>query len=81
MNIGLNDPSKVSIPNWDPTPESYPYTGRGFTGSKEVVLPEYYHTPRQFEDGDILDIKDATTGEKQMSFIFDGDIMEWIPRK
>ncbi|WP_260286489.1 ribonuclease YeeF family protein [Peribacillus aracenensis] len=77
----LNDPSKVSIPNWDPTPESYPYTGRGFTGSKEVVLPEYYHTPRQFEDGDILDIKDATTGEQHMSFIFDGDIMEWLPRK
>lgn len=34
-----NDVSKISIPGWAPKLEDYPYTGKGFTDSTDIVLP------------------------------------------
>ncbi|WEG18946.1 LXG domain-containing protein [Alkalihalophilus pseudofirmus] len=77
----LNDNSKVEIPNWNTSPENYPYTGRGFTGSENVVLPEYFHGTRNFQDGDLMKIKSSNTGDTSTTLIYDGDLNSWIPRK
>ncbi|MEH6946107.1 T7SS effector LXG polymorphic toxin [Bacillus sp. JJ634] len=74
----LNDSSKISIPDWEAKPDSYPYTGRGFTGSKEVVLPEYYQSERSFVKGDILKIVDAKNGELALTFIYDNKLKTWM---
>ena len=66
----IEDTGKLSIPDWDPSPDSYPYTGRGFTGSRKVVLPEYYQQSRDFIKGDILKIVDSKTGESVAKFAY-----------
>lgn len=71
------EPEQLSIPRWEPKPDSYPYTGRGFTGSREVVLPEYYQQARKFVDGDLLIIRDSKTGEPVFKFIFDEEV-GWV---
>jgi hypothetical protein len=73
----LSEPSQLTIPRWEPEPDSYPYTGRGFTGSKEIVLPEYYQQERPFVHGDKLKIIDANTGEVTTTFIYDKKL-KWI---
>jgi hypothetical protein len=63
------DPSLLSTPNWNATPENYPFTGRGFTGSKTEIIPEYYQEPKPFEDGDILFVKN-NKGEVFAELVF-----------
>ncbi len=46
-----------------PTPGNYPYTGRGFTGSRNIVLPEWKQAEREYIHGDLLNICDAKTGK------------------
>ncbi|MFK9092122.1 hypothetical protein [Bacillus salipaludis] len=77
----INDPKQLSIPTWDPTPDNYPFTGRGFTGSSEIILPEYYQAAKDFGDGDLLKIIDAKNGDVTTQFIFDADLKSWIPLK
>ncbi|GGA16662.1 ribonuclease YeeF family protein [Psychrobacillus lasiicapitis] len=74
----ISEPNQLSIPRWDPQPDSYPYTGRGFTGSKEIVLPEYYQEARKFVEGDMFYIRDSKVGEPVLKFIFDGDTNTWV---
>lgn len=81
IEYNLSDPSQLSIPRWEPEPESYPYTGRGFTGSKEIILPEYYQEARKFVDGDMMYIRDSQTGEPVMNLIFDEDLQTWVKLK
>lgn len=50
----LEDADSVRVPTDFPTAENVPYTGRGFTGSKNIVLPELVHNNRNFITGDIL---------------------------
>ena len=66
-----NDVSKISIPDWAPKLDDYPYTGKGFTGSVDVVLPEYFQETRKFMNGDILNIIDADTGKIISKFKYD----------
>lgn len=66
-----SDTSKISIPDWAPTPDDYPYTGKGFTGSIDVVLPEYFQDTRKFIDGDILNIIDSESGKVISKFKYD----------
>ena len=74
-----NDVSKISIPDWAPKPDDYPYTGKGFTGSVDVVLPEYFQETRKFMNGDILNIIDADTGKIISKFKYDVKIwMDWF---
>ncbi|KUH41006.1 hypothetical protein M2E15_4521 [Bacillus mycoides] len=59
-----NDPSKLMIPRWEANADNYPFTARGFTGSKNIVLPEFSYErgyTRAFQDGDILNIIDSET--------------------
>ncbi|WP_244971202.1 hypothetical protein [Vallitalea guaymasensis] len=76
----VGDSNKLSIPNWEPTVDNYPFTGKGFTGSKNIVLPEYYQDPRDFVNGDIFKIVDSKTGAVTQQFIFDEKI-KWIELK
>lgn len=74
-----NDISKISIPDWAPKLDDYPYTGKGFTGSVDVVLPEYFQDTRKFVDGDIIKIIDSNTGKVVQQFIYDMDTdMKWV---
>lgn len=50
----------------------------GFTRSKEIVLPEYYHEEREFEEGDLMQIRDSKTGKPVFKFIYDGDVRSWV---
>ncbi|MBS5308883.1 MAG: hypothetical protein KIC81_03485 [Clostridium sp.] len=74
-----NDANKISIPDWEPKIDDYPYTGKGFTGSKDVVLPEYFQKTREFSDGDIFNIIDSNTGKIVEQFIYDMDTdIKWV---
>ena len=61
LEYKANDVSKISITDWAPKLDDYPYTGKGFTGSVDVVLPEYFQDTRKFMDGDIFNIIDSDT--------------------
>lgn len=59
----LDDIEGIKIPTDFLTEENILYAGRGFTGSKNIILPELVQDMRPFIDGDILGICDAKTGE------------------
>lgn len=80
LEYKVNDVDKISIPNWKPKPDDYPYTGRAFTGSTIVVLPEYYQSVREFVSGDKLKILDSTTGDIVQQFIYDKKL-GWLELK
>ena len=51
--------------------DSNPFTGRGFTGTDRMVLPEYrLLKERNFETGDVFSIYNSQTGEKIKQFIY-----------
>lgn len=58
----LDDADGIKVPEDFPIEANAPYTGHGFTGSKNIVLPELVQDTRPFVDGDILSIYDAETG-------------------
>ena len=60
-----------------PTIDNAPYTGSGFTGSKNIVLPELVQDVRSFIDGDILGIYNSATGELIQQMVYDSDL-GWI---
>ena len=76
----VNDVDKISIPDWKPKLDDYPYTGKAFTGSTDVVLPEYYQSVRKFMNGDKFKILDSKTGEIVQQFIYDKNL-GWLQLK
>ncbi|KMN45673.1 hypothetical protein VK90_07565 [Bacillus sp. LK2] len=75
-----NDPSKLTIPRWEANADNYPFTARGFTGSKNIALPEFSYErgyARAFQDGDILNIIDSETGNVATKFEFNKKI-GWV---
>ena len=70
----LEDADSVKVPTDVPTAENAPYTGRGFTGSKNIVLPELVQDTRPFVEGDILGIYDAKTGTLTQQLVYDSDL-------
>lgn len=75
----VNDIDKISIPNWKPKAGDYPYIGKAFTGSADIVLPEYFQDMRKFMDGDIIKIIDGNTGKIVQQFIYDMDTdIKWV---
>lgn len=70
----LEDADSVKVPTDFLTAENIPYTGRGFTGSKNIVLPELVQNNRAFIDGDIFGIYDSKTGELTQQFVYDSDL-------
>ncbi|WP_455717617.1 pre-toxin TG domain-containing protein [Anaerosporobacter sp.] len=74
----LEDADEVKVPTDFPTAENAPYTGRGFTGSKNIVLPELVQENRKFITGDTLSIHDSVTGNTISQFIYDKKLGIWI---
>ena len=74
----LDDASTVSIANSPPTGNDVPYTGRGFTASENIVLPEYIQAERPFKPGDVFTIYDAATGNPISEFQYVKN-EGWIP--
>ena len=74
----LDKSSDVIFPEEVPTSENYPYTGKGFTGSRNIVLPELKQTERNYVNGNMLIIHDAKTGEITELFEFSEWINGWI---
>ncbi|WFR59090.1 hypothetical protein QA584_08390 [Anaerocolumna sp. AGMB13025] len=73
----LEDADTIKVPTDFPTVENAPYTGRGFTGSKNIVLPELVQDNRSFIDGDILGVYDSETGTLTQQFVYDSDF-GWV---
>lgn len=73
----LEDADAIKVPTDFPIAENAPYTGRGFTGSKDIVLPELVQDNRSFIDGDVLGIYDSKTGTLTQQFVFDSDF-GWV---
>jgi len=67
----LKENDIVKIPPDIATKANAPYTGRGFTGSKNIVLPELVQEQRNFVKGDILSIYDSKSGNVKQQFVFD----------
>lgn len=74
----LEDADSVKVPTVIPTAENVPYTGRGFTGSKNIVLPEFVQDNRKFITGDILSVNDSATGKTILQFIYDKKTGGWV---
>lgn len=70
----LDDVDGIKVPTDFPTAENASYTGHGFTGSKNIVLPELIQDTRPFIDGDILGIYDAKTGALTQQFVYDSEL-------
>ncbi len=70
----LNETDGINIPTDFPIEANAPYTGRGFTGSKNIVLPELVQNMRPFVDGDVMGIYDAKTGVLRQQFVYDSDL-------
>ena len=72
-----NGKTDIVIPRSAPTAADYPYTGKGFTASKNVILPEWKMQNQEFVEDDILQIIDSKTGDIIETYIFDG-VGSWV---
>lgn len=54
----------------DATTDNFPYTGKGFTASKNVVLPEWEQTYQNFREDDVLEIIDSKTGDILEKYVY-----------
>lgn len=53
--------NKIQVPRYPATVENYPYTARGFTASRKVILPEWELMENcVFEEGDIFEVYDRS---------------------
>ena len=63
ISFFLDEADKIDIPFGELDNASYPFTGRGFTGSKNIILPEYkLIEERNFMDGDLITIFESKSG-------------------
>ena len=75
----LKDADSVKIPTDLATVDNAPYTARGFTGSKNIVLPELIQDQRNFINGDLLSICDSKTGNVIQQLVYDKKL-GWIDK-
>lgn len=76
--------TEISIPRYEPTADSYPYIGKGFTVSKNVILPEWKQAYQDFREDDLLEVIDSKTGqtlEPYKKTVIDTDILPLIKVK
>ena len=82
ISFDLDYGGQLKIPFEEASPDNYPFTGRGFTGSKEIVLPEYKMLDEHhFVEGDTIGIFDSKTGDMVEQYIYDGDSETWLKRQ
>ena len=81
INFTLDSRMRLDIPLQEPKVGEYPFTGRGFTGSQNIVLPEYelrkganYH----FQHGDTIGVYDGKSGNLVKQYIYDGKQKQWL---
>ncbi|MFN8648351.1 hypothetical protein [Streptococcus sp.] len=84
INFTLDSKMRLDIPLQEPKVGEYPFTGRGFTGSQNIVLPEYelrkganYH----FQHGDTIGVYDSKSGNLVKQYIYDGEFNTWMQKK
>ena len=69
--FSLDDPENLMIPYKENYSGVDPFTGRGFTGAKEIILPEYrFIKGHSYRGGDMINIYNRS-GEVVQQFIFD----------
>ena len=74
----LDEADKLDIPFGELDNASYPFTGRGFTGSKNIILPEYKLMEEHvFKNGDMISIFESKTGKVMKQYGFTKD-KGWI---
>ena len=75
--FSLDKPEDLIIPYKENYEGVSPFTGRGFTGAQEIILPEYMLTENHvFQDGNMINVYNRT-GEVVQQFIFDGFNNRW----
>lgn len=71
ISFTLDKADQLYIPFSDVEEGGYPFTGRGFTGSQNIILPEYKLTEeRLFQTGDTITIFDSKTGQSLNQYEF-----------
>lgn len=74
ISFTLDKSDQLYIPFSEVENGSYPFTGRGFTGSDNIVLPEYKLSKNHvFIDGDMISIHNSQTGEITRRYGFTKD--------
>ena len=64
IQFKLNETDMIDIPYEGDLKGNYPFTGRGFTGAKDIILPEYkLMKERMFYSGDTITIFNSQTGK------------------
>ena len=78
ISFFLDEADKLDIPFGELDNASYPFTGRGFTGSKNIILPEYKLMEEHvFKNGDMISIFESKTGKVMKQYGFTKD-KGWI---
>ena len=81
ISFTLDKTEELYIPFGDVENGSYPFTGRGFTGSKNILLPEYkLMTEHVFRNGDMISIFESETGKLIKQYLFNNKY-GWIIQK
>ena len=74
ISFFLDEADKLDIPFGELDNASYPFTGRGFTGSKNIILPEYKLMEEHvFKNGDMISIFESKTGKLMKQYGFTKD--------
>ena len=84
INFTLDSKMRLDIPLWEPKVGEYPFTGRGFTGSQNIVLPEYKlrkGADYQFQHGDTIGVYDSKSGNLVKQYMYDGEYNIWMQSK
>ena len=78
ISFFLDEADKLDIPFGELDNASYPFTGRGFTGSKNIILPEYKLMEEHvFKNGDMISVFESKTGKVMKQYGFTKD-KGWI---
>lgn|GEM_PF-3287694 len=65
-----NDGTAIKVPRGGSTPENAPFFGKGFTASKNIILPESEQGYQPLEEGDIFSVCDAKNGDVIQQYIY-----------
>ena len=78
ISFFLDEADELDIPFGELDNASYPFTGRGFTGSKNIILPEYKLMEEHvFKNGEMIRIFESKTGKLMKQYGFTKD-KGWI---
>lgn len=76
ITYSYNRETEIEVPRYEATSANYPYTGKGFTASKNVILPEWQQIGQNFAENDLLEVFDSKTGNVISTYRFEGGM--WV---